>query len=99
VAVLIGPIVLARDARLGGDIDSAVQLKIEPNNRIKLDAVVEPGANPMQMVWSVPTETGGAILMCDYASAGNTWSDESRYRVWMPVDSPAQTEGLSALSP
>lgn len=99
VAVLIGPIVLARDARLGGDIDSAVQLKIEPNNRIKLDAVVEPGANPMQMVWRVPTETGGAILMCDYASAGNTWSDESRYRVWMPVDSPAQTEGLSALSP
>ena len=23
--------------------------------------------------------------LCDYASAGNTWDDRSRYRVWMPV--------------
>jgi hypothetical protein len=22
--------------------------------------------------------------MCDYASAGNQWSDKNSYRVWMP---------------
>jgi len=24
------------------------------------------------------------ILLCDYSSAGNTWTADSRYKVWLP---------------
>ena len=86
VAVVCGPIVLARDARFGGDVDAAVRLKVEKDNRIILQPVSETKPEHMQMVWRVPTEGGGSILMCDYASAGSTWSAESQYRVWLPVE-------------
>ena len=26
------------------------------------------------------------VRFCDFASAGNTWTDESAYRVWLPVE-------------
>ena len=25
------------------------------------------------------------MRLCDFASAGNTWAEDSRYRIWLPV--------------
>lgn len=40
------------------------------------------------MALEVPFRTvegqGRFIRMCDYASAGNTWTTNSGYRVWLP---------------
>ncbi|MEJ1973051.1 MAG: hypothetical protein WDM96_11505 [Lacunisphaera sp.] len=30
---------------------------------------------------------GTNLLLCDFASAGNTWAAGSRYRVWLPATS------------
>jgi len=85
-AVLWGPVVLARDARLGGDVEASVDLRIEANSRIALGPLVRSKPDGIEMLWRVPTNSGEDILMCDYASAGSTWSDDSRYKVWLPVD-------------
>ena len=33
----------------------------------------------------------GAVHFTDYASAGNLWSVENRYRVWLPELIPGRT--------
>ncbi len=78
VAVVRGPIALARDLRLGGGgLDEPVSL-----GAIALDKVAPPAG--IQMAFAA---AGGKIVLCDYASAGNTWDARSRYRIWMPVGS------------
>jgi hypothetical protein len=32
----------------------------------------------------IPTADGGGFPVIDYASAGATWDDASRFRVWLP---------------
>jgi DUF1680 family protein len=77
-AIARGPLVLARDIRLGRDeIDDPVTGFGDDGNFIPLDAVAPPPGIAMAF-------TAGQVRLCDYASAGNTWSPDSRYRVWMP---------------
>ena len=72
-AVARGPIVLARDSRLGqGSID-------EPVVGISTSLQRIPAPDGIEMAFAA-----NGLLLCDYASAGNTWTDGSRYRVWMP---------------
>ena len=93
-AVQYGPLVLARDSRLGApDTDEALipvagkdgYINLEPfeaNNStfwvtfkalVKTESHKEGPADPVR------------VLLCDYASAGNTYSDASRFRVWIPL--------------
>ena len=74
-AVVRGPLALARDARLGGSIDEPVSLGAGA-----LDPVAAPAGIEMAFAAS-----GGKVVLCDYASAGNTWDARSRYRTWMPA--------------
>ena len=74
-AVVRGPVALARDLRLGGSIDEPVSL-----GGGDLDPVAAPASIEMAFAAS-----GGKVVLCDYASAGNTWDARSRYRVWMPA--------------
>ncbi len=97
VAVQRGPIVLARDIRLGSKaIHHPVSLQATTDGIVKLDK-----AAPTEGFWmvfrvplSVPVgengQTTGHILMCDYASAGATWDKEtSDFRVWLPAGQPS----------
>ncbi len=76
VALERGPLVLARDQRLGGDIQAPVMIT---GNKIAAAAVTAPEA--FLAVFDIV-----GIRVCDYASAGSTWDRQtSDFRVWLPT--------------
>jgi uncharacterized protein len=97
VAVMRGPVVLARDSRLGGEDPStssgqAVDEVASPRADVSGHVAVVPAVEKPDSVWmtfSTPFEQGlhdakGELHLMDYSSAGNTWNEASRFRVWMP---------------
>ena len=83
VAVQRGPLTLARDLRLGqSGIDNAVSLTSAGDGT--LPAKVLPLIDGIGMNFAVPESRAGEIRLCAYASAGNSWKADSRFRVWMP---------------
>ena len=88
-AVTRGPVVLARDSRLGSrDIDGPIRLTGDEEGVVPLESVAPPDG--IRMAFRVPDRNGESgqereMLLCDYASAGNTWDDRSRFRVWLPL--------------
>lgn len=79
VAFRRGPLVLCRDARLGQDVDEAVTLG--DTDSFAPDMVVN---FPHLTAWRMST-TNGSVRLVDYASAGKTWTEESRIAAWIPV--------------
>lgn len=92
-AIRRGPVVLARDARLNdGDVDeSAVVFQTKGN----VDLIAESEKpDDVWMVFKAPLVLGTdlegefrlprQVRFCDFASAGNIWSQKARYRVWIP---------------
>jgi uncharacterized protein len=72
-ALARGPLVLARDLRLGqATIDDPAPLQLPLKNIAPPEGIAAAFATPDD------------IRLCDYASAGNTWDANSRYRVWLP---------------
>ncbi|MBN1999312.1 glycoside hydrolase family 127 protein [candidate division KSB1 bacterium] len=95
LALTRGPLVLARDTRMaGGDIDDVVEPIENSTDEIQLETVT-PTEENIRMTFKTRLKTGTDregdynepvdIFLVDYASAGNTWSPASRYRVWLPV--------------
>jgi DUF1680 family protein len=81
-ALVRGPLVLARDRRLGGDIFEPVTLRPDAEGFVPL----EPARLPMGEVgFLVPTADGGSFPVIDYATAGNTRDAESEFCSWLPV--------------
>ena len=90
-ALVRGPIVLARDTRLGaGDIDESAIVN-DKNGIVPLEPCSEKPGN-IWMCFAVPLQMGSyvqlgadnrTIRFCDFSSAGNEWSKENRYRVWL----------------
>lgn len=88
-----GPLVLARDTRFNdGFIDETAIIQAK-DNYVELRPVI----NPPQGIWMaftaplvIGTDLEGdarnpkQIHFCDFSSAGNTWSKDVRYRVWIP---------------
>ena len=82
VALRRGPLVLARDARLGEDVFAAVAVAENPDGTV--DAV--PAENTVgQLTLSIPQTDGTAFTVIDYGSAGKTWDDRSAYGCWLPI--------------
>lgn len=83
VAVARGPVALARDVRLAqpGSIGETVAGIPKEQEHIAVQGVPPPAGIEMAFVAGADAE----LRLCDYASAGNTWNDRSRFRVWMPV--------------
>ncbi|SMC69552.1 glycoside hydrolase family 127 protein [Pedobacter nyackensis] len=92
-AILRGPIVLARDMRLGGpNVDDALTPILNKEGFIDL----QPAGIKTNNFWmnfnadfKIESHKEGpndpiSVLLCDYASAGNTNSEASRFRVWLP---------------
>ncbi len=97
LAFMVGPIVLARDTRYrDGDISEAIALpKLKEGAvRFRTDDAPHPGRwlsfvaefdhiDGLNAYDDVPLRK--EIRFCDFSSAANTWSDESRCRVWLPT--------------
>ncbi|MCE5344661.1 MAG: glycoside hydrolase family 127 protein [Bacteroidales bacterium] len=93
MAIVRGPVVLARDARLSGPAMEAV---ISPIADKEGYITLEPAGQNQQGIWMkfgakcVPEsykEEGAKpvqVVFCDYASAGNTNDERSYFRVWLP---------------
>lgn len=93
VAILRGPIALARDSRFGdGYVDEAVMIQ---NKDGYVD--LKPYDEKPEMMWmafSVLAKPGTGISatsnppvlihFCDFGSAGNEWRRNTRYRIWLP---------------
>ncbi len=82
VAVSVGPLTLARDARLG-DVGTPVSLAVDADGYAVLRPT-EVTAFPVVCAYEVALTDGTSVTMIDYASAGKTWNDESRMECWMP---------------
>jgi len=87
-----GPILLARDSRFNdGFVDEAALVQ-HTNHVVEVQPAKEKPAD-VWMAFTAPlvlgTDLEGEYLKphpvhyCDFASAGNTWSPEVRYRVWI----------------
>jgi hypothetical protein len=89
VAVRRGPIVLALDDRLTPpEKDATAVLVRNPSGYVEAqpdaDAANKTG---IWMAFDVPFLVNGkprTLTMCDFASAGNGWSEANRYRTWLP---------------
>jgi DUF1680 family protein len=93
VALMKGPVVLARDSRFqDGFVDETAQIT-ETESYVDL----LPVAGKPQDIWMaftapliLGTDLEGEgkhpkqIRFCDFSSAGNTWEEKIRYRVWIP---------------
>jgi hypothetical protein len=79
-AIVRGPVVLARDRRLDEhDIDEAVSVVTNDAGCVEL----EPMEADAWMAFRAPVGEKGNRVLCDYASAGDTWDERSRFRVWL----------------
>lgn len=92
IAIVRGPVVLARDARLPGpSMEAMVTPLPDKNGYLNLDTAGEmPGIWMLFKASFKPEsyrEEGSqpvTITLCDYASAGNTIDEHSRFRTWLP---------------
>ena len=92
-AIVKGPVVLARDSRFGdGFIDETAVIRSK-NNYVELTPAKDKPKG-IWMAYTAPLVLGTdlegearspkQIYFCDFASAGNTWSKDVRYRIWIP---------------
>jgi DUF1680 family protein len=91
IAIMRGPLVLARDARFGGPaVDEAARPVIGKDGYIVLGSpALVNGIWTYQADFMLEShkETANkpvSLLLCDYASAGNSFDERSRFRVWIP---------------
>ncbi len=96
LAIQRGPIVLARDARLAGDadVDETITPVLTEDGFVPLEIVKQNDKGNIWMAFRIPCLVGSwrlgenakivYLTFCDYSSAGNTFSETSRYRIWFP---------------
>jgi hypothetical protein len=84
-AIARGPLVFALDKRLCSEIAAS---SMDP---VSVDLVANPDAAKKAGVWQAFDATLAAkdgtkqtLTICDFASAGNTWDENSMQRVWLP---------------
>ncbi len=92
-ALIRGPVVLARDNRFNdGALCEAAVIKSKGDEVSMTPDPEKPSGVWMAFTCPVVLGTdlegpGGkprAVHFCDFASAGNTWGEDSRYTVWLP---------------
>jgi len=76
VALQRGPVVLSLDNRLTPSVDR--QVRIERNPELK------PNPAAAQKIGAWMAFDAGELTFCDYASAGNAFSEQNVFRTWLP---------------
>jgi hypothetical protein len=94
MAIMRGPVVLARDSRFSPEVDTDELIRPELNEAGELELTELPGDGNAWMLYKADFTvgsfqegkrgTGIPLILCDFASAGSGWSPGSRYRVWLP---------------
>ena len=83
-AIRRGPVVLARDLRLGGSsLDEVYTPNCDENGYIELIPSNNASFNRNEE-YLVPMKNGELVAMVDSASAGSTWDKNSFMSVWQP---------------
>ena len=85
VSIKRGPIVLARDETLGGDITRPVNFDVTES---------EITVKKMGDYYEVSEKNGGSFQMRDYASAGKQWDAPYRIAAWFPYEKAALNEEI-----
>ena len=81
-ALVRGPLVLARDKRLGGDVEEAEDIPTDADGCVNLAPMAATVGAVVQ--FAVPTTQGGSFPVIDFASSGNTWDARSERVTWIP---------------
>jgi hypothetical protein len=76
VAFFKGPVLLARDARVGGDIDTVVDIIEDENGTVNAIPSNDADFN-VNMEYKLPQRDGSFVTVIDYASAGKTYTKDS----------------------
>jgi uncharacterized protein len=90
IALIRGPVVYALDQRISKPLRDQGQYRIVADNKglVKTDLLQTDLPSDIYLALDVPFRTGegkmSSLRFCDYASAGNTWSENSTFRVWLP---------------
>jgi len=93
LAIVRGPIVLARDSRFNdGFVDETIAIEHDKDNYVPLllQNNSKPWAwmnfkvNALTSIYSGDRSSFREINFTDFGSAGNTWDENQRYRVWLP---------------
>ena len=84
IAIEAGAIVLARDARLGGDISLPVEVKVDKEGYVENITLSKNEKFPTQLCYELES-SGEMIKLVDYSSAGKTWNEESLMSAWLPI--------------
>ena len=100
MAIVRGPIVLARDARLGSpNVDESITPMVDKDGFVDLKPT-GLNQNGIWMKYSMPFMLEShkeeankplEITLCDYSSAGNTIDELSWFRVWLPQSLDVKT--------
>ncbi len=104
VAFTRGPVCLARDTRFAdGDIHDEIRVGAIGDALLASFARVKTPDPTMMLAVAAPLPAGShtedldngvlpdVIRFTDYASAGNLWRPDNRYRVWLPELIPGRT--------
>lgn len=83
-AYTFGPIVLAADARIC-DPDSILDVVCDENGYVNAKEVYCPEIKEAHICFEVPLKSGATAKLIDYASAGKTWSLESKTAAWLRI--------------
>lgn len=94
-AVVHGPVVFARDSRFcDGYVDESAVIQTDENDVVNAVPVLSDNSFcwldiqiPMIVGANLEDPVESAVRMihfCDFASAGNDWDRNGRYRVWIP---------------
>jgi len=84
VALQKGPVMFARDARFGEEIDSIVDIDCDENGNVNA-AASRKASFPTEQEYEVSMKDGSVITVVDYQSAGKTWTSESAMTMWLPT--------------
>ena len=84
IALSKGPLVFARDARMGEKVDSLVDIKYDEN--MIVDAIETEIGFDCMCAYKIPQNDGTYFTVCDFSSCGKTWDAESLMTVWMPKE-------------
>ncbi len=102
VAVTRGPVVFARDSRFDdGDVDECLVVQQDEGGIVNAQIAENEGFAWLTL--KVPAVLGTdlenpenkavkEIRFCNFSSAGDDWSPETRYRVWIPQTLHVMTE-------
>lgn len=81
VAIMRGPVLLARDARTGESVFDPVDF--DEKNADSISVCPDKADFPCKFKVKVKSESGKTVSMIDYSSAGATWDESSEFCSWM----------------